>query len=72
MSGTLEQKKKALEIARKVLSGPFVQILNPVTNRWEKISRKTGRIVARKKTPGPYKRIRKVNKVKIGAQVTGR
>ncbi len=36
-----------------------VQVKNPVTNRWVKIDTTTGRIVDHKKTPGPYKSIRK-------------
>lgn len=36
-----------------------VQVKNPVTRRWVKIDRKTGRIVSHKKTPGPYKGIAK-------------
>ena len=35
-----------------------VQIKNPVTGRYVKIDTKTGRIVAQKKTSGPYKGIR--------------
>jgi len=36
-----------------------VQAKNPVTNRWVKIDTRTGRIIDHKKSPGPYKRIRK-------------
>jgi hypothetical protein len=35
-----------------------VQIHNPRTDRWVKVSTKTGRIVDQKKTPGPYKGVR--------------
>ena len=36
-----------------------VQVLNPVTKRWVKLDTKTGRIIDHKKTPGPYKGVRK-------------
>jgi len=36
-----------------------VQVKNPVTKRWVKVNTKTGRIVSAKKTPGPYKGVRK-------------
>ena len=36
-----------------------VQVLNPVTKRWVKLDTRTGRILDHKKTPGPYKGIRK-------------
>jgi len=36
-----------------------VQVKNPVTERWVKIDTTTGRIVDHKKTPGPYKGIKK-------------
>lgn len=36
-----------------------VQVLNPVTKRWVKLDTKTGRIVDHKRTPGPYKGVRK-------------
>ena len=35
-----------------------VQIKNPVTGRYVKIDTRTGRIIAHKKTSGPYKGIR--------------
>ena len=35
-----------------------VQIKNPVTGRYVKIDTRTGRIVAHKKTSGPYKGVR--------------
>lgn len=35
-----------------------VQVLNPITKRWVKLDTKTGRIIAHKRTPGPYKGIR--------------
>ncbi|HHY76692.1 MAG TPA: hypothetical protein GX500_08015 [Firmicutes bacterium] len=34
-----------------------VQVKNPKTNRYVKIDRDTGRIIAHKKSPGPYKGI---------------
>lgn len=36
-----------------------VQVKNPVTKRWVKIDTNSGRIVDHKKTPGPYKGVRK-------------
>lgn len=36
-----------------------VQVRNPVTGRWVKIDTRTGRIVDHKKSPGPYKGVRK-------------
>lgn len=36
-----------------------VQVQNPVTNRWVKIDTNSGRIVDHKKSPGPYKGVRK-------------
>ncbi len=39
-----------------------VQALNPITKRWVKIDTTTGRIVGHKKSPEPYKHIRKYNK----------
>jgi len=36
-----------------------VQALNPVTKRWVKIDTETGKIVDHKKSPGPYKSVRK-------------
>jgi len=36
-----------------------VQVLNPATGKWVKLDTKTGRIMDQKKTPGPYKGIRK-------------
>lgn len=35
----------------------LVQVKNPKTDRYVKIDRGAGRIVAQKKTPGPYKGI---------------
>lgn len=35
----------------------FMQAYNPSTDRWVKIDLQIGRIVANKKTPGPYKGI---------------
>ncbi len=36
-----------------------IQVYNPKTKRWVKIDKKTGKIVAHKKSPGPYKNIPK-------------
>jgi len=35
----------------------FIQLFNPVTNRYTKIDRSEGRVVACKKSKGPYKNI---------------
>jgi hypothetical protein len=35
------------------------QVKNPVTKKWVKIDTKSGRIIDAKKTPGPYKGVRK-------------
>lgn len=35
----------------------IVQVLNPRTGRYVKIDRSIGRIIAHKKTPGPYKNV---------------
>lgn len=36
------------------------QVLNPVTKRYVKIDTETGKIIDHKKSPGPYKNVRKV------------
>lgn len=36
-----------------------VQVLNPITKRYVKIDTDRGRIINHKKSPGPYKHIRK-------------
>ena len=36
-----------------------VQVKNPVTDRWVKVDTRTGRIVDHKKSPGPYKGVKK-------------
>ena len=36
-----------------------VQARNPVTKKWVKIDTHTGRIIDHKKSPGPYKGVRK-------------
>jgi hypothetical protein len=36
-----------------------VQVKNPRTDRWVKVDTKTGKIVDQKKTPGPYKGVRR-------------
>lgn len=44
------------------LRGPIskrVQVRNPVTKRWVKLDTDTGRIVDHKKSPGPYKNVRR-------------
>lgn len=37
-----------------------VQVKNPVTKRWVKIDTETGKIIDHKKSPRPYKNIRKI------------
>jgi hypothetical protein len=34
-------------------------VKNPVTDRWVKIDTTTGRIIDHKKSPGPYKNVKK-------------
>ena len=44
------------------LKGPIskrIQVLNPVTKRYVKIDTDRGRIIDHKKSPGPYKSVRK-------------
>lgn len=36
-------------------SQKYVQIRNPINDRWIKLDRETGRIVGEKKSSGPYK-----------------
>ena len=36
-----------------------IQVLNPITKRYVKIDTDRGRIIDHKKSPGPYKNIRK-------------
>jgi len=36
-----------------------IQVLNPVTKRYVKIDTERGRIVDHKRSPGPYKNVRK-------------
>lgn len=43
----------------KKSSSNRVQIKNPVTGRWVKFDTNSGRIVDHKKSPGPYKGIKK-------------
>ena len=45
--------------ARKGSVKNRVQVLNPVTKRWVKLDTQTGRIIDHKKTPGPYKGVRR-------------
>lgn len=40
------------------------QMLNPLTGRYVKIDTDTGRIIDTKKSPGPYKGIRVLNRSK--------
>lgn len=35
----------------------YVQLRNPMTGYWVKVDRKQGKIVAQKKTPGPFKNV---------------
>jgi hypothetical protein len=37
----------------------WVQVTNPVTERWVKLDTRTGRIVDTKKSPGPYEGVPK-------------
>lgn len=37
------------------------QVKNPITKKWVKVDTKTGRIIDHKKTPGPYKGVRKAS-----------
>jgi hypothetical protein len=39
---------------------PFVQAQNPVTRRWAKLDTRTGRIVATKRSAGPWKNLPRV------------
>jgi hypothetical protein len=41
----------------------YVQLYNPITERWVKWDRRIGKIAAHKKTPGPYKSIPKYRDV---------
>jgi hypothetical protein len=41
-----------------------VQAKNPVTDRYVKIDKSTGRIIDQKKTPGPYKGIKDITRKK--------
>lgn len=43
----------------------FIQLENPIRKRWVKVDRWTGRIVAAKKSAGPYKRIAKYDEVEV-------
>ncbi len=36
-----------------------IQVLNPVTKRYVKIDTERGRIIDQKKSPGPYKSVRR-------------
>jgi hypothetical protein len=37
------------------------QVKNPITKKWVKIDTTTGRIIDHKKTPGPFKGVRKAS-----------
>lgn len=39
-----------------------VQAKNPVTGRWVKIDKRTGKIISHKKSSGPYKGVSKKSK----------
>lgn len=40
----------------------YVQVHNPLTDRWVKIDRESGKVVAHKKSPNPYKNVPKYEK----------
>jgi len=42
----------------------YIQIQNPRSKLWVKIDRQEGRIVRHKKSPGPFKGITVINRVK--------
>jgi hypothetical protein len=44
-------------LAMRERAARYVQILNPRSERYVKIDRKTGQVVSTKKTPGPYKHV---------------
>lgn len=50
------------ESGDKVPKKRYVQVYNPLTERWVKIDRETGKVVAHKKTPKPYKNVPKYKK----------
>lgn len=50
--------RKSSKVIRKVINNRK-QAQNPVTNNWVKFDTSTGRIISHKRTPGPYKRIKK-------------
>lgn len=39
-----------------------VQVQNPITKQWVKLDTRTGRIVDSKKSPGPFKGVRRMAK----------
>jgi len=41
-----------------------VQVRNPITERYVKVDTRTGRILAHKKSPGPYKGIKELTRKK--------
>jgi len=43
----------------------YVQVYNPLTDRWVKIDREIGKVVAHKKSTGPYKNIPQHEKVRV-------
>lgn len=43
-----------------VVGSSRIQVKNPVTNRWVKIDTSSGRIVAHKKSSGPYKGVPRI------------
>ena len=76
-TGREDMAKKTAE-GRKGAVKNRVQMLNPRTGRWVKVDTETWKIIEQKKTPGPYKGIRKlkptyrVEKTKRGVAVTRR
>lgn len=47
-----------------IIKKRYVQVYNPLTNRWVKIDRDIGKVVAHKQSPGPYKNVPKYKKKK--------
>jgi len=43
----------------------IIQVFNPIIHQWVKMDRYTGRILARKKTPGPFPEITKYRPSKV-------
>jgi hypothetical protein len=51
--------RKTAPSTKKIPATSRVQVKNPVTDRWVKIDTTTGRIIDHKKSPGPYKNVKK-------------